>query len=221
MRIVTLSDTHCRLRKVNVPSGDLLLHAGDLTFKGDYQEINQELRELGRIAKNFKHGCILVPGNHDWLFDKQWALAKKMCEDEGITVLHHESTQIEGLNIFGSAYTPEFCNWAFNVPRGQALKDKWAQIPDNTDILITHGPPMGILDNVSKFNHATGEMIVEHVGCLDLYNRIQELPKLRLQVFGHLHDGYGHIEIKGVDYLNASICTEDYKPINLPQTISI
>lgn len=70
MKIVNISDTHCRLRNVKVPEGDLLIHAGDLTFRGNIEEISQELRELGKIAKNFKHGCVLIGGNHDWLIEK-------------------------------------------------------------------------------------------------------------------------------------------------------
>jgi Icc-related predicted phosphoesterase len=220
-KIIGISDTHCRLRKIDVPEGDLLLHAGDLTFRGDIQEISQELRELGRIAKNFKDGCVLVPGNHDWLFERNMSLAKQMCEDVGVTVLHQESVQIQGLNIFGSAFSPEFCNWAFNVPRGQALKEKWAQIPDNTDILITHGPPMGILDGVNRYNHSIGEWEIENVGCADLYNRIQRLDRLKAHFFGHIHCGYGSLKRGNVEFFNASICTEEYKPLNKPLTVEL
>jgi Icc-related predicted phosphoesterase len=221
MKITTISDTHCRLRNVKVPTGDLLIHSGDLTFRGDIEETSQELRELGRIAKNFKYGCVLVEGNHDWLGHKHPQLMDQMCIDNGITLLRDSGVTVDGLNLWGSPYQPEFCNWAWNLPRGQALKDKWDQIPDNTHVLITHGPPMGILDPVERFNRKTGLIDIEHVGCADLYNRIQELPSLRLHVFGHLHLGYGHIEIKGVDYINASVCTENYKPTNPPQVISI
>jgi Icc-related predicted phosphoesterase len=221
MKIVLISDTHCRLRKVEVPEGDLLLHAGDLTFRGDHEEIWQELRELGRIAKNFKHGCVFIAGNHDWLGERDPSLMKQMAIDEGLIYLDHSSIQIEGLNIFGSAYTPFFCNWAFNVYRGEALAEKWAQIPDNTDILITHGPPMGILDPVERFNKRTGEVDIEHVGCEDLYSRIQQLKQLKLHVFGHIHLGYGQLKIGDITYVNASVCTESYKPINSPIVIEL
>jgi Icc-related predicted phosphoesterase len=216
MKLVCISDTHCRLREIEVPSGDLLIHAGDLTFKGDINEINRELLELGRIAKNFKYGCVFVAGNHDFLGERNPTLMKQMAVGNGLIYLDHETIQIEGLNIFGSAYTPAFYNWAFNVPRGQALKDKWAQIPDQTQILISHGPPMGILDTVQRFNKRTGETEIEHVGCQDLYNRIQELKNLNIHVFGHIHSGYGQVEINGVTYVNASVCTEEYRPINKP-----
>jgi Icc-related predicted phosphoesterase len=221
MKLVLISDTHCRLRNFTVPDGDLLLHAGDLTFSGNVQEISQELRALGRIAKKFKHGCVLIAGNHDWLGERNPALMKQMCEDEGLTYLDHSSVNIEGFAIFGSAYTPEFGNWAFNVPRGQPLKEKWAQIPDNTDILISHGPPLSILDGVERFNGQNQEYEIEHVGCADLYFRIQELKQLKLHLFGHIHGGYGTKIVGTKTFVNASICTEQYKPTNDPIVIDI
>ncbi len=221
MKIVLLSDTHCRLRKIEVPNGDILIHSGDLTFKGDCEEISQELRELGRIAKNFKYGCIFIAGNHDWLGERAPGLMKQMAIEEGLTYLDHSSIQIEELNIFGSPYQPAFCNWAFNLPRGEALAEKWAQIPDNIDILITHGPPMGVLDPVERYNGQKCEFEIEHVGCSDLYNRVQQLKQLKLHVFGHIHAGYGQLKIGDLTYVNASICTEQYKPINKPIIIEL
>jgi len=221
MKIVLLSDTHCKLARIDIPDGDLLLHAGDLTFKGNIQEISQELRELGRIAKKFKHGCAFICGNHDWLGERNPSLMKQMAVDEGLDYLDHSSTEIGGLNIFGSAYTPFFYNWAFNLPRGEALANKWAEIPANTDILITHGPPMGVLDPVERYNGQKCEFEIERVGCADLHNRIQQLKQLKLHVFGHIHSGYGTVKIGDVTYVNASICTEQYKPFNKPIVIEL
>ncbi len=197
-----------------------MLHAGDLTFKGDVQEISQELRELGRIAKNFKYGCVFICGNHDWLGERNPALMKQMALDEGLTYLDHSSIEIEGLKIFGSAYTPEFCNWAYNVNRAE-LNKYWAQIPDDTQILITHGPPMNILDPVERYNPKICEFEIECVGCWDLYSRIQDLKQLQLHVFGHIHAGYGQVKKGNVTYINASICTEAYKPTNAPIVVDV
>ena len=218
LKIVCVSDTHCRLDEVTIPDGDLLVHAGDLTFQGTVKEISRELTYLGKATKRFKHGCIFVPGNHDWLFQTNMSLAKQMCEDYGITVLHHTSTQIEGLNIFGSAYTPAFMDWAFNKDRAE-LKEVWDEIPDNTNILISHGPPMGILSTVRVVER--GVEGIDECGCYDLYNRIQELKDLKLHIFGHIHDSYGTIDIGNITHINASICTENYKPINKPIIIDL
>lgn len=145
----------------------------------------------------------------------------QMCKDEGLTYLDHSSININGFEVFGSAYTPFFFDWAYNVQRGEPIKKLWAQIPDNTNILVTHGPPMNILDPVERFVPGKGEMGIEHVGCVDLYNRIQELKELKLSIFGHIHLGHGQVQINNVTYINASICTEDYKPTNKPIIIDL
>lgn len=128
---------------------------------------------------------------------------------------------IDGVKFWGSPWQPEFCNWAFNLSRGIKLKEKWDLIPADTNVLITHGPPMGILDNVTKFNGHTGELEIQHVGCVDLYNRVMELKSLQLHVFGHLHDGYGKQKINKTIFVNASICTEEYKPTNAPIVVEL
>jgi Icc-related predicted phosphoesterase len=94
-------------------------------------------------------------------------------------------------------------DWAFNLPRGPRLAAEWAKIPDTTDVLITHGPPMGILD------HVWGE----HVGCADLLARIAAV-KPKVHAFGHIHEGSGVLVQDGTTYVNASICDGEYRPVN-------
>ena len=106
------------------------------------------------------------------------------------------------LKIYGSPWQPEFCGWAYNLPRGQALADKWAMIPDDTDILVTHGPPAGILDG--------------DLGCLNLRRRVDEL-NLKLHVFGHIHYSWG---VMG-NYVNASICNDMNIPIHDPIVMEV
>jgi hypothetical protein len=124
-------------------------------------------------------------------------------EDSGI--------EIAGVKFWGSPWQPEFYDWAFNLPRGQALADKWALIPDDIDVLITHGPPLGILDQV-----ITGD----HVGCADLLEAVQ-LIKPKVHIFGHIHEGYGRIEQNGTVFINASVCTARYRPINPPIVVEV
>ena len=221
MKIISISDTHCRLRQVTVPDGDLLIHSGDLTFQGNVQEISQELRELGRIAKKFKHGCVLIAGNHDRLSERNPSLMEQMCKDEGLTYLCNSGVEINGLKLWGSPIQPSFCNWAWNRERGDEIKKYWDLIPDDINVLITHGPPMNILDGVEHFNGKTCKFELEHVGCWDLYNRVMQLKYLKLHVFGHIHCGAGSIKIGETTFINASICTEKYKPTNPPFIISI
>jgi Icc-related predicted phosphoesterase len=163
----------------------------------------------------------LVEGNHDFLGQRNPYVVEQMCKDRGITLLRDSGATIEGLRFYGSPFQPEFGKWAFNLPRGQALKEKWALIPEDTQVLLTHGPPMGILDTVERFNRKTGVMDVDHVGCTDLYNRVMQLKDLKLHVFGHLHFGYGQHKMAHTTFVNASVCTEQYRPINAPIVITI
>jgi Icc-related predicted phosphoesterase len=219
-KIVCISDTHCQLSSVSVPDGDILVHAGDLTYRGTIQETSKELFELSKYRAKFKH-IVLVEGNHDWLGQRNPSIMDQMCKDNGIILLRDFGIELEGLKFYGSPWQPEFCNWAFNLSRGDELKEKWDLIPDDTEILITHSPPNNILDVVERLNKKNGEFDLEHVGCWDLHNRIMQLKNLKLHVFGHLHLGYGRVKIENIEFVNASCCTEKYKPINKPQVIDI
>jgi Icc-related predicted phosphoesterase len=220
MKIVCISDCHSQISKVVVPEGDLLIISGDATYQGTIEEVSKFNMDLAPLKPKFKHGILFTPGNHDKGFEKAPDLFKSILTNA--TTLIHESIEIEGFRIFASPYTPAFgYGWAYNVFRGEDIKNKWAEIPDETQILITHGPSMGILDRVQNFNGQKCEWEVEHVGCQDLYNRIQELKNLKIHVFGHIHSGYGQVEINGVRYVNPSVCTEEYKPINSPIVVEL
>jgi Icc-related predicted phosphoesterase len=220
MKVICISDTHCQLEKVSIPDGDILVHSGDLTYSGNIKEISKELFELSKHRGRFKE-IVLVEGNHDWLGFHNPTYMDEMCKDNGITLLRDSGKIIDGVNFYGVPWQPEFRNWAFNLPRGKALKEKWDLIPDDTNVLITHGPPMGIMDGVEKFNCQKGEIEIEHVGCVDLYNKAIQLKELKIHVFGHLHFGYGTQKLGNTTFINASTCTEQYRPTNSPIIISI
>ena len=207
MKLVCLSDTHMKLDKVKVPEADILLHAGDLTFQGTIPEIGKELNKLSKI--NIKHK-VIVAGNHDWLFQREPSLAKQMCEDNGLIYLQDSMVEIDGLKIYGSPWQPFFCNWAFNL-FSKELKEKWDLIPKGIDVLITHGPPMGILD--TSFEK-------KDLGCKYLFDKVMEI-KPKLHVFGHIHYSYGMKTFNDVKFVNASICDESYKPTNSPWSIEL
>uniref|UniRef100_A0ABI7ZVU6 Metallophosphoesterase domain containing 1 n=1 Tax=Felis catus TaxID=9685 RepID=A0ABI7ZVU6_FELCA len=111
------------------------------------------------------------------------------------------------------ARQPWFYGWGFNLPRGQALLEKWNLIPEGVDILITHGPPLGFLDWVPKK--------MQRVGCVELLNTVQRRVQPRLHVFGHIHEGYGVMADGTTTYVNASVCTVNYQPVNPPIVIDL
>jgi Icc-related predicted phosphoesterase len=152
---------------------------------------------------------LFIPGNHDWIFERDPAKARQ--EIPSATCLIDEAREIEGIKIWGSPWQPEFHDWAFNLPRGEALARIWRLIPDDTDIVITHGPPAGILDICTSGKRE---------GCVDLAERIREIsPKLHL--FGHIHEAYGCLSERGTLYVNAAICNAGYRPANRPVVIDL
>lgn len=215
MKIVCLSDTHNCNEQIEVPDGDILLHAGDATIRGTHQEVEDFLVWFSQMPHKHK---IFVAGNHDWLYETENHFARLMTAKFNIKYLQDSFVEIEGLKIYGSPWQPRFFDWAFNLNRGVKLAEKWKLIPLDTDILITHGPPHGILDEVPR------KFFVENTGCEELRKRVEtlaEFGKLKLHLFGHIHCGYGQTEQFGVKFINASTCDEEYKPIQPPIVIDI
>lgn len=200
MRIVCLSDTHNQ--QIDVPDGDLLIHAGDATFQGTADEITEFNAWFSALPHKHK---IFIAGNHDWLFQTQPAAARKLL-DSDIIYLQDSGVNIEGLNIYGSPWQPRFYDWAFNLNRGREMAEKWEMIPARTDILITHGPPSGILDLTIDGDHA---------GCEELIKKVDEI-RPKVHIFGHIHEGYGTLERSGTRFVNASNCDERYRVVNAP-----
>ncbi|HEX9927372.1 MAG TPA: metallophosphatase domain-containing protein [Pyrinomonadaceae bacterium] len=213
-RIVLLSDTHNCNEQISVPDGDVLIHAGDATNRGQLDEIVVFNEWFSGLPHEHK---IFVAGNHDWLFEKCPKYAQSLVA-KNIIYLQDSAVEIEGLKFYGSPWQPRFFDWAFNLNRGSELAEKWKLIPDDTDVLITHGPPNGILDAVSRGNW------IENTGCEELIKRIEEIAafgKLKIHVFGHIHCGYGEAEKFGVRFVNASNCDEDYLPTNMPIVVDL
>jgi Icc-related predicted phosphoesterase len=109
---------------------------------------------------------------------------------------------------------------AFVLPRGPALAEKWAKIPSDTDILITHGPPEGILDRTVHRDRETGAKKVYLAGCGDLTQRVAAIsPKIHL--FGHIHEGYGMKTVGETVYINAALNTKNYECTNKPVIVDV
>jgi len=199
VRIAIISDTHLRHRKypIDVPECDLLIHCGDAMIEGTAAEVRMFASWFEALKAKYK---VFVAGNHDWLFEKDNALARSLLP-KGVIYLQDSQIEIEGLKIYGSPWQPEFCEWAFNLKRGWPLRKQWELIPAGIDILITHGPPLGILD-FSKFGD-------EHVGCADLRQELQRI-KPKVHCFGHIHGDYGTATWANTLFVNASLCDEAY-----------
>jgi len=214
-RIVCLSDTHNFHEQIAVPDGDILIHSGDATINGSDQEVVEFIYWFANLPHRRK---IFVAGNHDWLFEVDNRHARRLLSETNIVYLQDSSTVTEGLNIYGSPWQPRFFDWAFNLNRGAEMAEKWRLIPDDIDILITHGPPNGILDLVPRKGWD------ENAGCEELRKKVEDIAKLgrlKLHIFGHIHCGYGTHEEFGVRFVNASNCDESYQPSQPPIVIDL
>ncbi|KXS54626.1 MAG: metallophosphoesterase [Marinobacter sp. T13-3] len=205
MRLVCISDTHGLHRRIpDIPDGDVLIHAGDSLAQGTLENIADLNDWLGTMPHRHK---ILIAGNHDWAFQRTPEAARLALSNA--IYLEDSGVELGGVRFWGSPWTPQFMRWAFMADRGSKIEEKWSKIPANTDVLITHGPPRGIGDQIDLgfgYEHPGCDQLLRRVGCLNL----------AAHIFGHIHEGYGKYLIKNTYFLNASTCTEWYEPVNPP-----
>lgn len=206
MRIVCLSDTHGFHDGLEVPAGDLLLHAGDATKHGSLEEIAAFNAFLGSLPHRHK---VVVAGNHDFAFEREATLARELITHA--SYLQDEEVEIEGLRVWGSPWQPWFYDWAFNLQRGDEIRAKWDLVPAGIDVLVTHGPPLG---------HGDRTHDGRDVGCADLLDAIRRV-RPQLHVFGHIHEGHGRTREGETLCVNASICTVGYRPTNPPIVVDL
>ncbi len=199
MIIDCISDLHGFHPKLD-GLGDLLIISGDLTAKdtlSDHIWFRSWIEGIGYDK------IIFIAGNHDRYLEGAKSIATP---EESIQYLCDSEYEFNGLKIWGSPYTPAFMNWAFMLKNKEEAQAHWHQIPEDTDILITHGPPYGILDK-----NEDGE----HCGCKELLKVVKRV-RPKLHVFGHIHEGYGECIRDGIKFVNCSIVDENYRPVNPP-----
>lgn len=216
LKIWLISDTHGKETELNIPENvDMVIHAGDMgKYRDPYLNENPLKESINWYSKLPIKYKILIAGNHCTSIERR-LIEKEEIIDTGIIYLEHESIEIEGFKIFGSPYTPTFGQgWAFNVARHK-LDAYWKEIPDGTDIVITHGPPMGILDH-TECGASKEERNVVSCGDKSLLNHIKRVNPL-LHVFGHLHSeskcpNAGIMQIQGLKtkFINASVLNLQY-----------
>ena len=151
MKITFISDTHGKHAELTdkLPGGDVLIHSGDFMRGGhDENEAMDFFDWFEHDVQGYDHK-IFIAGNHDRLFENEpeQAIRLKDAYAPSAIYLQDSSVKINGIKFYGSPHTPAFNNWAFNVERdSDEIEEIWNKIPNDTDVLITHGPPLGILD---------------------------------------------------------------------------
>jgi len=209
MKIWHFGDSHTYHGLLDIPKNiDMIIFSGDAT-----NPLNPVLNEIEML--NFLHwfaliDCrykIMIAGNHDSSIEKN-RVTKKTIEEYGIIYLENEEVIIEGIKIWGSPYCPTFGNWCFMKNRNK-LDKIWRHIPEDTDILVTHTPPKGILDYSHDYNN-----YVERCGCSALMKRILNL-NIKYHLFGHIHNnkdiinaGTMKLSILDTIFSNGSILTD-------------
>ena len=203
MKFVAISDTHGKHQLLRLPRGDVLIHAGDISFKGRKDEVIDFLAWFQKQKFAYK---IFIGGNHDFFLEKAAGDELRSLIPDDIIYLQDSGIVINGVQIWGSPVTPWFYNWAFNRHRGDPIRKHWQMIPPGTDVLITHGPVYGFLDlNIQE----------QHSGCQDLLRTVLTL-KPKVHVCGHIHESYGMIKRSGIKFVNACLLNEHYEPVNRP-----
>ena len=216
MRICAISDVHEKQNDMDkLPDGDLLVSAGDETLSGNMDRFKEFVDWFA--SQPHKHK-VFVAGNHSKNlsnYNREGSI--NIIRDAGIIYLEHEATVIDGLKIFGSPYSSRFgIGWSFNIDRGKDSVELYSEIPDDTQVLICHGPSHMINDAAPR-----GLGQYDNVGSVELTDRIRQLKQLKVFVCGHIHDAHNVLEKDGVIYANAAICDESYNPTNKPIVIDL
>ena len=223
LKIVCISDTHCVHQKIDLPDGDILIHTGDCTRGGTFEQLKDFLDWFSK--QSFSH-VIWIAGNHDLtlhhdFYEANWRRfhrkhAKQDLDQiqsliqsyDNITYLKDELVEVAGLRIYGSPWQPTFFNWAFNANRGEKIDQIWSSVPSDIDILMTHGPPLGYGDRCHSGVRA---------GCANLLHQIMYRIKPRVHVFGHIHEDEGIWNNGTTSFVNASSCSPQYQLAHSPK----
>ena len=219
MKIDCVADLHGH--KPNLPGGDLLIIAGDLTSRHTIREFELFVQWLNTLDYAHK---IIIGGNHDTPLVKEGASLFKWAKD--CQYLLDEGTEIESvsdcnrLKIWGTPWTPWFHgvnpNCKAFMKSDHDLQKYFNLIPEGLDILITHGPMRHILD-ANYDGYACGSQALREA---------VDRARPRFHVFGHIHEqGNNQLMYKheGLNTwcVNCSYVDENYKPVNSHYRIEI
>lgn len=196
MRILHLSDTHSHHRQLtDLPSADIIIHSGDVSVAGTGKEVIDFIEWFGTLDYEFK---IFLAGNHDYCLDGKDIEIIQRLLPENCFYLCNSGITIGGIKFWG---VPFF----FSDDISGEYHNMITQIPADIDILISHRPPLGILDNADNIAF----------GCTDMLRRVLEI-RPRYHLFGHIHDAYGIEKTKDTTFVNAALVDENYRLTNSP-----
>ncbi|MDF1696260.1 MAG: metallophosphatase domain-containing protein [Saprospiraceae bacterium] len=207
MKFIFISDTHGQHRKLDLPEGDVIVHSGDFCHYGSQDNMYDFLEWYDQLNYTSK---ILIGGNHDF-FAYEHPEKFKEYLPQSITYLCDSGTTINSIKIWGSPYLPDLVRWAFGHNRGIDMKKHWDLIPSDVQLLITHTPPYGYLDQTRSG---------KSIGCEELTKRMEALH-VDVHVFGHVHASYGQVTNNGTRYINASNMSSGGGLVNLPVVVEI
>ena len=211
MRLVIVSDTHDNY-DYDVPDGDALLHCGDFTRDSGRQEFRRFDEWLGSLMHRYR---IVIAGNHETSSQEASPYADLLLRNA--RYLEDSGIRIDGVKFYGSPWQKWFYDFAFNLPKNddEAARKIWAKIPDDTDVLLTHGPPLGILDAIPLQDGTQ-----EHTGERNLLARVQQV-KPALHAFGHIHVARGIVRKGETLFVNAAMADGNYKIVARPIVVDL
>ena len=214
MKLHCISDTHTRHREIELPGGDVLIHSGDIMSAPDPSQLSDFLVWLDEQAYTTK---IFIAGNHDHLFEENPNLINKILKlFPEVIYLQDTAVTVDGIKIYGAPWIPSNREGkAFSYKRtNEAVANyHWSKIPNDTDVLITHGPAYNKLDRVMK--PVRKDQTKLNLGCPYLANVIKEINP-QLHICGHIHSSQGILDISEptTTYINAASLGEDYQYSN-------
>ncbi len=196
MNLTLISDTHGAHTGLGTLEGDVLIHCGDFAapFDGDGTSVADLDEWFGR--QRFDR-ILYTGGNHDFFLQRLLETDPQPLRNA--IYLEDALHEFRGVAFYGAPWTPFLPGFAF-YRDNESLRRIWAQIPEHVDVLFTHTPPMGILDTPRGRAGPSGDP--------HLLARVRAV-RPKLHAFGHIHAGYGSVEIAGTRFVNAALGGED------------
>ena len=207
MNIAIISDTHGEHEKLGTLSGEVLIHCGDMfnLFSPGDDDVERMDEWFGK--QDFEL-ILCTGGNHDCALEDRLTITSNPFKNA--IYLQDQSYVHRGVIFYGSPWIPELYGHAFYQDDDQ-LEKIWSEIPADTDVLITHTPPAGILDVSSRGLE---------LGCVHLARELKRISPT-LHCFGHVHASAGVHVSDGINFINASSVNSQFELIRPPYEFTL